>query len=369
MNKDINKKNKKILLLGLNGRAGIFHYSSNLSSYMALFADTTILIPSYSDDSIISKRVHKLKIDAPPNMLKTVLLTFNIFQHIRVIREMNRINSDIINILDIHPWFILYWPFLKATKKIVTIHDPQLHSGEAGKIVTWIIKFITRFLLRNADEIVVLGKKQEKILRNMGYKQKIIISKIGYLDFFTKKYHKHFVYEPKTVLFFGRIKEYKGLKYLLDAMLSLRSSNQFKLIIAGEGDISPYKKQLEQLGNRVELHIGYVSDDKVYEYFSRSSFTVIPYIDATQTAVAQVVYSFKKPIIVTNVGSLPEIIINGKTGFMVEPRNSKQLADCIKIMLNNPLKTKKMGMDGYEFLKTEFDWKIITHKLYYDMIR
>jgi glycosyltransferase involved in cell wall biosynthesis len=361
-------KEKKILLLGLNGRGGTLHYASNISSNLALYTQTSLLLPSYSDISLISKNVDIIPIRAPPSAIKTILLTFNIFQHIKAIKAMNRLDADVLNILDIHPWYVMYWPFLKAKKKIVTINDPELHSGESNMIMNFLLRNITRFLLKYADEIIVLGKTQEKTIRKLGYRQKVIVSRIGHYDFFQKNIKKKFSTEKNTLLFFGRIKEYKGLKYLLEALKSLKKKNlSFKLIIAGEGDITPYQKVINELKEHIELNVGYVSDEKVSEYFQRCSFIVMPYTDATQTGVVQVAYSFKKPVIATNVGSLPEVVIDGKTGTVIEAKNSQELVQAINTMLKNPSETKKKGQAAYQFMKKELDWKKIAKMLWEDI--
>lgn len=362
-NSDLNKKNKAIVLLGLNGRGGTLQYASSISSALAKNTKVTLLLPSYSDTSLISKNVKLIRLNAPPNALKTMFLTLNIFEHINVIKKINSNNPDIINILDIHPWYLMYWPFLKG-KKYVTINDPKPHSGEAGFVTMCMIKTVTKFLLKNADKIIVLGKKQADVIKEMGYKQEVIVSRIGSYDFFTKKSDKKYPLEKNTILFFGRIKDYKGLKYLLEALIKIKDKEKFKLIIAGEGDITPYAVQLKKLEKDVEVLNGYVSDDKVNEYFQRAAFIVMPYTDATQTGVVQVAYAFKKPVIATNVGSLPEIVLNRKTGIIIEPKNVKQLMDSVKELLNNPKKTIQLGIEANNFLKKEYDWDIIAKKLY-----
>jgi len=72
------------------------------------------------------------------------------------------------------------------------------------------------------------------------------------------------------------------------------------------------------------------------------------------------VYDFKKPVISTNVGALPDVVIDGKTGFLVEPRNVKQLAEKIIWMLKHPKERKQMGINGYKFSKKELSWNKIA---------
>lgn len=135
------------------------------------------------------------------------------------------------------------------------------------------------------------------------------------------------------VLFFGFIRDYKGLDLLLSAFADerLRKSN-IKLIVAGEfyGDSKPYMTQIEQLGlaDKVILHTDFIPDSEVNRYFSAADIVAQPYKTATQSGVTQVAFHFECPMLVTNVGGLPEIVPNGKIGYVVEP-DAHQIADAL----------------------------------------
>src|SRR5574344_446874 len=135
------------------------------------------------------------------------------------------------------------------------------------------------------------------------------------------------------VLFFGFIRGYKGLDLLLQAFSDKRlSSLNVKLIVAGEfyGDSKPYLQQIEELGiaDRIILHTDFIPDSKVNNYFCACDIVAQPYKTATQSGVTQIAFHFEKPMLVTNVGGLPEIVPNDKIGYVVEP-NAQQIADAI----------------------------------------
>jgi glycosyltransferase involved in cell wall biosynthesis len=309
-------------------------------------------------------------VTAPTSIFKTFFLTLNIFQHIKIIKKMNEEKPDVVHILDIHPWYMIYWLFLKSKKKFVTINDPQQHSGDGNFLMKFMIWIITKFLLTNADKIITLSKNQVPIIREMGYNQEVIASKLGNQHELSQKNKDIKVtMDEKNILFFGRIVEYKGLKYLLKALLKLKEEKvKFKLTIAGPGDIAQYKKDINKLGPEyVKKDIREIYDEDITKYFKKSAFIVLPYTDATQTGIASIAYSFKKPLIVTKVGSLPEVVINNKTGIIIDPKNINQLAQAIKTMLENPSKTKKMGIEGKKFLEKEYNWKNITKKLWVEV--
>lgn len=128
------------------------------------------------------------------------------------------------------------------------------------------------------------------------------------------------------VLFFGLIRDYKGLDMLLDAWARLKTEGRTlgrKLLVAGEfyTDRKPYLEQIERLGLQedVVLHDRFVADEAVKNYFSAADFLVLPYRTATQSGVTQIAYRFGVPMVVTEVGGLPEIVPDGRAGIVCRP--------------------------------------------------
>lgn len=135
------------------------------------------------------------------------------------------------------------------------------------------------------------------------------------------------------VLFFGFIRDYKGLDLLLDAMADERLEQMgVRLIVAGEfyGDPKPYEEQLARLdlGDRVVMHTDFIPDSEVNRYFCATDLVAQPYKTATQSGVTQIAFHFEKPMLVTNVGGLPEIVPDGKVGFVVNP-DAQDIANAI----------------------------------------
>lgn len=139
--------------------------------------------------------------------------------------------------------------------------------------------------------------------------------------------------EGRYVMFFGFVRPYKGLDLLLEAFGDKRLHDlNVNLIMAGEfyGDPKPYFDQITRLGikDRVLLYNDYISDTQVNRYFRACDIVAQPYKSATQSGVTQVAFHFEKPMLVTNVGGLPEIVPDGKIGYVVEP-NAHQIADAL----------------------------------------
>ena len=126
-------------------------------------------------------------------------------------------------------------------------------------------------------------------------------------------------------LFFGLVRAYKGLDWLIEAFADQRLRNYpVKLLVVGEfyDDPNPYLEQLKSLGltDKVIVINRYIPDDEVKDYFNAADMVVQPYKSATQSGVTQIAYHFEKPVLVTDVGGLKEIIPNGKVGYIVEPQ-------------------------------------------------
>lgn len=157
------------------------------------------------------------------------------------------------------------------------------------------------------------------------------------------------------VLFFGFIREYKGLDILMKAAAVLKGQlSNMKILVAGEfySNETYYKNLEKELGieDRVIWHDRFIADENVKEYFSLADIIAQPYKTATQSGVTQIAYHFEKPMIVTNVGGLPELVPDGKVGYVTEV-NEKSVATAIlkfyndtdlNTMLNNVRKQKQL---------------------------
>ena len=137
-----------------------------------------------------------------------------------------------------------------------------------------------------------------------------------------------------VLLFFGLIREYKGLKYLLKALSIIKNKiPNVKLYIVGDfgGEKDHYLKIIKDLNieNYILIEDAYVSDDDVEKYFTATDMVILPYESATQSGIVQIAYEFLKPVVVTNVGGLPEVVADGKTGYVVPPFNPEELGQAI----------------------------------------
>lgn len=135
------------------------------------------------------------------------------------------------------------------------------------------------------------------------------------------------------MLFFGLVRAYKGLDLLLDAMGQVMDElPNLRLLVAGEfyEDEHKYREQIERNGltDRVVVRNEFIADDDLRKYFGAASLVAQPYKSATQSGVTQVAFHFEKPMLVTNVGGLGEIVHNGKMGYACAPK-AEAIAECI----------------------------------------
>ncbi len=137
----------------------------------------------------------------------------------------------------------------------------------------------------------------------------------------------------RRILFFGYVREYKGLRYLLRAMPEIRRELDVKLLVVGEfyEDVASYRRLISELGisHAVELVDRYVANEEVGRYFSAADLVVLPYVTATQSGIIQIAYSFGVPVVTTSVGGLPEVVEDGKTGYLVPPSDSWAIARAV----------------------------------------
>ncbi len=140
--------------------------------------------------------------------------------------------------------------------------------------------------------------------------------------------------DAEVLLFFGFIREYKGLQVLLDALPAvIRERPAAHLVVAGEfyDDESAYRTRIQGSGlaERVHLFADYVPQDEVAVFFSAADVVVQPYLTATQSGVVQTAYHFERPVIVTDVGGLAEVVPHESAGLVVPPNDSRALAEAV----------------------------------------
>lgn len=330
------------------------HYVSQLCNSIARFStDCTVYLiaPKGINENLFDKRIILKKIPSVGIHGSRIDL---------MIKYLLEIKPDIIHTSMVHPFIVPLLPILKKMAPVVaTVHDVRLHSDQKN----FIFDLSTLITSKYADLNFVHGEKLKLELIKRGVlNSKISVIPHGDYSFFSCVNQKEITEEENTILFFGRILDYKGIDYLIktEPMISSKVSN-FKIIIAGNGDFSKYENMIGNK-NHFEILNEYIPDEKVSELFHKASVVVLPYIEASQTGIIPIAYAFKKPVVVTDVGSLSEVVVDGVTGFIVPPKDSQSLADSLLNVLVNKNLKNSMGNAAYEFMKKNMSWEGIAQK-------
>jgi alpha-maltose-1-phosphate synthase len=283
-----------------------------------------------------------------------------LFEYRKIVETIQLFNPDIIHITSGH---ILLIPLIRKFRHkpiVVTLHDVTPHSGEN----TWLHRYIIASQIHSATHIFVHGSDQKKELIRMGISEnKISIIPHGDYSFF-RDFQTGGVTEEDAILFFGRIVEYKGLDLLLDAMIVLQKKYRFKLIIAGEGNLTPYQDKITRIDPKlIEIHNRYIEDDQVARLFQRAKIIILPYTDGTQTGIIPIAYALSKPVIATNVGSFSEVIENEKTGLLIAPNDNQALQNAIIRLMSDDSLRNQIGKNGYTKMQADLSWNNIISEI------
>lgn len=281
---------------------------------------------------------------APADLnIKVCINSVNPLNWIKIGNELKKLKPDII--------IVRYWlPFmgpcfgtiLRIVKKnrhtkIICIADNILpHEKRAGD------KPFTSYFIKPVDAFITMSKKVMSDLKLFTQKPALKLVHPLYDNFGDKinkdeaRKHLGLNINDRIILFFGFIREYKGLDILLEAMALLKQSAISdqqtaipKLLVAGEfyNDRKLYDDIIERnnLHSLVILRTNFIADSEVKYYLSAADFVIQPYRNATQSGVTPLAYHFEKPMLVTNVGGLPDLVPDEKVGLIAEP-NAESIA-------------------------------------------
>jgi glycosyltransferase involved in cell wall biosynthesis len=270
-----------------------------------------------------------------------------------ILREVRRFQPNVVHFQQGHMWFNLALPLLRKYPLVVTIHDPRYHVGDRNSQRT--PQWLMDFGFRRADRVIVHG---EALRRQVVELLSIAAEKVHVVPHVAigcTEPPASVTAEENTILFFGRIWDYKGLQYLIKAEpLITKAIPNVRIIIAGEGDDFEQYRQLMVHPERFEVHNAFISTPLRDELFSRASIVVLPYIEATQSGVIPLAYSFAKPVVATRVGALADAVDDGVTGRLVPARDTVALANAVVEMLTNAAACREMGLAGRRKLDAEW---------------
>ena len=341
------KSNPKIIILGsafpFRG-GGISTYNERLAqAYMDRGENVEIFTFRLQYPKFLFPGKTQYSDEAPPPnlVIRVKINSINPFNWLIVGREIKKLKPQIL--------IVRYWmPFMapclgticrivKRNKytRIISIADNIIpHEKMRGS------RFLTKYFVQSVDGFITMSKSVLSDLDTFNTIKPRLYNPHPLYDNFGEALPKELALRKlgldndiRYMLFFGFIRDYKGLDLLLKAMSDERLRKMpIKLIVAGEfySDPDIYYKIIEDEGIRDQLILvnNFIPNTEVRTFFSAVDLVVQPYKDATQSGVTQIAYHFNKPMITTNVGGLSETVPNGKVGFVVQPEVT-QIAEAI----------------------------------------
>ncbi|HAN18655.1 MAG: glycosyl transferase [Bacteroidetes bacterium GWC2_33_15] len=298
-----------------------------------------------------------------------VLNTINPLTYFKTAHEIKQWNPDI---LIMKYWMSFFGPSLglvakkmPENTKVITILDNVISHEKH-----FFDKPFTSFFLKQNDGFVVMSESVEKdllLLKPVSKYIKHLHPIYNHFDQITDKLKAQKILgipeNKKVLLFFGFIRDYKGLDILIDSFRKL--SPEYYLIIAGEvyGSFTRYQEQINSLPNKenIGLFVDYIPDDKVPLFFSAADVCILPYKSATQSGITYISFHFDLPIIATDVGGLRETISDKDTGLIVEQPDAEKLAE--KIIEFFAIKDQISFKKNIARLKNELSWDHLAKSL------
>lgn len=358
------KRRVTLLFLGSTGAGPVY----SLEMAKALAATNSCIL-----QIVISKQVSNLeewkkqfeKTNVKLNIVETyshnkLSFALSLFEFWKVDKIVNLIRSfkpDFLYVPFLLTWDFLIYPRLYKDMSIVaTLHDPHPHDESGNVLANWIHKKNIQ-AYKYVKKVIILNKSDIPFVKKNFCKDVFVIPHASF-----SYYVNHVSKENKlqnTIGFIGRIEPYKGLDLLLNAFERLESN--YKLLIAGSGNIDNALKEKIAADKRIELINRYIKDEEFSELINRMDFVVLPYKRASQSGVIPLVFAHGKPVVVTNVGALKEQVPDG-TGIVTEP-DIKSLYKSIKELYETPEKIFMWGVNAKRYAESELTWESSALKL------
>ena len=369
----VSSSRQKIVIIGpaYPLRGGLASFDERLArQFQQQGFDTTIYTFSLQYPGFLFPGTTQYSTDPPPGDLtiKVKINSINPFNWLKIGRELKKSRPDIIVV---RYWLPLMGPCLgsilrlvKRNKftKVVCIADNVIpHEKRIGD------KPFTQYFLKPVDAFVTMSDSVMQDLHTFTIKpaQKIVHPLYdNFGEAVSKKEAREKLGLPvneKIILFFGFIRKYKGLDLLLEAMNDQRIREAgIKLLIAGEfyGDKQIYYDLIQQLdiSSQLILRTEFIADSEVRYYLSAADFVIQPYRHATQSGVTPLAYHFEKPMLVTNVGGLPDMVPNEKAGLVAEPDALSIASQIIRLYQL----TDTFFLPHLKEEKKKYSWKILV---------
>lgn len=335
---------KKVVLIGpvYPYKGGIAHYTGLMYRALCKIYDVEMVSYKFQYPKILYRKEQRdygndsFKIEDT----KYLIHTANPFNWLYTAKRIRDIKPEMVIIQWWHPYFApCYYMLCKCIKNIKILfvcHNVFPHERFPMD------RILAKAVLRQGDRYIVQSRMDaedlQTIIKDPIFRQTVHPTynafRLENMSGEEARSRLGIRMDEKILLFFGFVREYKGLKYLIQAMPQIvRCIPGAILLIVGDFSGEESKKQYvemiarKQVQDCIRIYDGYIPDREVEKFFAASDLVMLPYISATQSGIAQIAYGFEKPVVATNVGGLPDVVADGRTGYIVEPENADALAD------------------------------------------
>ena len=280
-----------------------------------------------------------------------------------LLREIIKAKSDVIHDQNCH-WLeniiVLSLSSLMGIPIVITIHDALPHPGD--EYPAHLIGIISQNLCL-ADQVIVHGEHiKETLLEHFNLDPRLInVIPHGNYDIYLHSKKEHHVIKTDNevrVLLIGRMVKYKGLEILEKASPEIiRAFPNAKIVFAGAGpELNRLKETLEK-NSCFEIINKRLSSSEFANETERASLLVLPYLEASQSGPLNLAFSFKKPVVATKVGAIPEVLEHGREGLLIPPNDPGALAEAVIQILKSPELAKRMGENGLKKAGGLLSWE------------
>lgn len=274
----------------------------------------------------------------------------------RLVRKIDIFQPDVLLFIMFHPWNALIAQRMTSIPSVVFIHDPKPHPDLTG----WVYGKLEQSSIRQAKRCIILSENlvDEMIMRG-AYPEQIDVIPLGPYSNNSSHDLMPLKRDTPTILFFGRIVQYKGLDILLQAYSDVLKIRQARLVIAGEGNLRPYQEMLKNLSD-VKIINHWIPEEDIEKLFCQSDILVLPYTSASQSGVIPIAASVGLPVIATRTGGVSEQIEDGQSGWLVKPGSKDDLATAITEALDHPDLARQRGNALRMRYESQFNWEKIA---------
>lgn len=338
-----------------------FEYTTALANALTKQVRVSLLVPTDFEavTDALSSEVNLIYFDKPRLRSQA-----NLKMVVQIWKAINRLHPDVIHVVAVNPWLYLWLMLWRPSCVVTTIHDPVMHTGDRSQ--RNIPQMVRDLPIRFSQRLIVHGQVLKEVLlaRHAIDSEQIAALPIGELSIYRHWNNQVWSEKEGTILFFGRVWPYKGLKYLIAAepIISDNCPNA-RFVIAGQGeDFDDYRTMMVH-PERFEILNKYVPREDVPRLFQQASIVVLPYIEASQSAVIPLAYAFGKPVVATAVGGIPEVVDDGVTGYLVPPLDTDSLATAVIRLLQDRGMRRRMGQNALQKTYNELSWDTIARQM------